>query len=210
MIGGELSSCFACTKPIQFRAAETRLLVCHSCGSVNFRKPEWKESNLIHCAAIPPDRSPYALGQYLQKEDKSTWEIIGRIRYQLQEGYWNQWVLCNQTGEVNHLLESAGYMAWCESKALGKHEVLSGLKLYAEINLPGGQKVQVDSLDKNLFIDLEGELDSVHLRSTQFFQANLSNNYGDFAMVFIYSSVNQEMFIGKYGDFNTFKPIAKP
>ena len=57
MIGGELSSCFACTKPIQFRAAETRLLVCHSCGSVNFRKPEWKESNLIHCAAIPPDRT---------------------------------------------------------------------------------------------------------------------------------------------------------
>lgn len=206
---GSSEKCYACEKPIVFKSLESKLLICPNCRSVNFRKEEWKENELIHFPEVPPDRSPYSLGQKITKQDKSQWEIIGRIRYQMENGYWNQWIVNSAEGKINHLFESAGFIAWCEAKSLSSDATFKGIKLYKEITLSGEIKLSVDSLDKNQFIDLEGEIDQVHLRATRFIQASLSNNQGDFMLLFIYSSSNQEMFLGKYGDFKTFKPLLK-
>lgn len=93
------ANCPSCGAPVQFRFAQAVQAACPYCQSVLVRMDADFE-RVGEVAALPPDPSPVQLFTEGVVDGRG-FQVIGRLTYEYEQGYWNEWHLLfhdNSTG----------------------------------------------------------------------------------------------------------------
>src|SRR5271167_46817 len=101
-----VSNCPSCGAPVQFRWSSAVQAVCPFCHSILVRD-DLELKNVGQVADLPPDPSPIQLlteGTYNGK----TFQVLGRIVYEYEQGGWNEW----------HIVFSDGTSGWLSDAQL--------------------------------------------------------------------------------------------
>jgi hypothetical protein len=98
------ANCPSCGAPIQFRWSSAVQTVCEYCKSVLVRHDVDLEK-VGQVATIPEDASPIQLGTEGIYRNKS-FQIIGRIVYEYEQGSWNEWHLIFNDGTSGWLADA--------------------------------------------------------------------------------------------------------
>lgn len=100
------ANCPSCGAPVQFRWSSAVQTVCPFCHSILVRV-DLDLKKVGQVADLPPDPSPISLwteGTYRGK----TFQVLGRIIYEWEDGGWNEW----------HLVFSDGSSGWLSDAQL--------------------------------------------------------------------------------------------
>jgi hypothetical protein len=100
------TNCPSCGAPVQFRWSSAVQTTCPFCHSILVRD-DLELKNVGQVADLPPDPSPIQLlteGTYKGK----TFQVIGRIVYEYEQGGWNEW----------HIIFSDGASGWLSDAQL--------------------------------------------------------------------------------------------
>lgn len=162
-----LYQCSTCKAPITFRAADSHLLVCKSCGAVNSRQGrEEVVSKPVPVIIVQNDLiRPGTAGKWCGKH----FEVLGRMRFWFTESVVNFWTI-QMEGSVHYLAESYGQYA-----ILTRHEpaIVVGLKKFTKAgfrtHLTGGLKATLECIDRTVRYEIEGEVWDAFETSTPMF-----------------------------------------
>lgn len=198
-------TCKRCNQTLQAYALNTRYIVCKSCHKINERNPS-NEVYIDFANPMPNDLSLLQIGTELNHEKKK-YVAIGRYRHHLKNSYLNHWLFLNGETDELHIFEQLGnYVVAKKSETKLNAQQLNNLRSGAKINLNTiTEPLYIESVDKNCMTHFLGEIEELNLTSSNFFYINLSNNFGDAAIVFIYNDKNHQIFTGKYGSFKDFQ-----
>jgi len=100
------ANCPSCGAPVQFRWSSAVQTVCTFCRSILIRS-DLDLKAVGNVADLPPDPSPICLlteGSYRGK----TFQVLGRILYEWENGGWNEW----------HIVFSDGTSGWLSDAQL--------------------------------------------------------------------------------------------
>lgn len=145
---------------------------------------------------MPDDWSPVKIGTKGFYKDRS-FEVIGRVRLQLQEGYKNYWCFWS-TGEKKYgwLAESLGEYMICDGSFFELDDPASiSFTAGEKLVLPGEARVSVDYIDKCEKVDVEGEVTSWPYYRQGFQTVQAQNNSAIAAYFFIRHDVKMLKFL---------------
>jgi len=100
------ANCPSCGAAVQFRWSSAVQTVCPFCKSILVRN-DLNLRNVGKVADLPPDPSPINLWTEGQYKGKS-FQVIGRIIYEYEDGGWNEW----------HIVFSDGSSGWLSDAQL--------------------------------------------------------------------------------------------
>lgn len=115
--------CPACGAPIQFKSRFSKTTVCSFCQSLLARK----EDSVVYSgkiAKLAEDMSVLQIGTK-GRFSAINFEIIGQIKINWSDGYWNEW----------YVLEESGAQAWI-SEAMGILNYVYEYKPPEDLNNP--------------------------------------------------------------------------
>lgn len=152
-----LYHCSICQAPVTFSSMHTHLLICKSCGTVNYRQGREELVNKPTAVVLVQNDliRPGATGVWRGKH----FEVLGRMRFWFAESVVNFWTVKMEGGAIHYLAESYGQYA-----ILAVHEpaIAAGLKKFTKAgiktNLIGGLKATLECIDRTVRFEIEGEV----------------------------------------------------
>src|SRR5262249_488995 len=150
------SNCPSCGAPVQFRWSSAVQTVCPFCRSILVRD-DLKLENVGVVADLPPDPSPICLmteGVYRGK----SFQVIGRILYEWDDGAWNEWHIGFSDGTSGWLSDAQLQYA-ISFRADPRTPLPPAEQVFPGKRLPFGQiEYQVSTITTALYKGVEGEL----------------------------------------------------
>lgn len=102
--------CPACGAAIQFKSRFSCMTVCPYCQSLLVRQ----ENNLLlkgKVAALMDDPSALQIGTRGKYQDQS-FEIIGLLKAEWEQGFWNEWYILEDNGTQAWMCEALGFLSY--------------------------------------------------------------------------------------------------
>ncbi|MGB9610175.1 MAG: DUF4178 domain-containing protein [Bryobacteraceae bacterium] len=193
------AECPSCGAPVQFAWSGAVQTACPYCDSILVRHDVNLEKVGI-TADLPPDASPIQLfteGVF----DNRRFTVIGRIRYEWEQGGWNEWHLLFQDQKSGWLSDAQAEYAISflaappaplpppDQLAPGKLLQISGAPFY------------VTHLTRVRYVGFEGELPFTTTDRSEFLTADLRTFDARFATI-DYSEQPPLLFAGRFVEFD--------
>lgn len=141
------TNCANCGAPMELKSAFTKSIVCPYCDSTNvFEDEEVNVSGKM--AKLSKARSIFSIGRTGTMKGRK-FEVLGRLRYGYEDGFWDEWFLQFEDGQCGWVTEEEGEMSMF-------HKDLLESPIENLDNVRVGQFLQVE--DKKVFIT---EIDDV-------------------------------------------------
>jgi hypothetical protein len=196
------STCPNCGAPIEFQFSSAVQTTCPYCQSILVRQDvDLKKVGQV--ADLPPEVSPIQLlteGIYGNK----SFRVVGRIIYQYEQGYWNEW----------HCVTHQGESLWL-SDAMAEYAVTSLVR--PPNPLPGPEQVrpgqkfswhnevyELTSVNHAHYLGVQGELPFEYWDKSELVFADLRTESSKFATI-DYSEQPPLLFLGEYVEFDTLR-----
>lgn len=192
-------NCPNCGAPVEFQFSGAVQTTCAYCRSILVRH-DVNLDKVGEVADLPPDPSPIQLrteGVY----GGQAFLVVGRIIYEYDQGYWNEW----------HCITHQGRSLWL-SDAMAQYAVTQLVSpappLPAENQIrPGtvltleGTAYEVTTLTRAFYRGVEGELPFEYWDKAKVLFADLRTRSGKFATI-DYSEQPPLLFAGEYVEFD--------
>ncbi len=102
-------NCPSCGAPVPFHSDLSVSAVCAYCRTLVVRRDVDVEA-IGKVAMLPPDMSPFRIGtQAWDGQTRVT--LIGKVRMQWSDGFWNEWFFAGDDGRKGWLAEAQGTYA---------------------------------------------------------------------------------------------------
>ncbi|MGJ5820564.1 DUF4178 domain-containing protein [Paludibaculum fermentans] len=201
-MSGPSSNCPNCGAPIKFAWSSAVQAACPYCQAIIVRRDVNLEAVGV-VADLPPDASAIQLmseGFF----DNKHFIVIGRIRYEWEQGNWNEWHLLFNDGTNGWLSDAqADYaVSFAVAPPIAFPTPLE-LKKGQVFQLQGGQ-FMVTHLTKVRYVGFEGELPFTTTDRSEFMTADLRTMDARFATI-DYSETPPLLFMGRYVDIEALK-----
>ena len=195
-------NCPNCGAPIEFQFSSAVQTTCPYCSSILVRHDvDLKKVGQV--ADLPPEISPIQLlteGIYKNK----SFRVVGRIIYQYDEGYWNEWHCATHQGESLWLSDAmAEYAVSWLANAGQALPSISAIKRGGKMNL-SGVEYQITSVNSASYLGVEGELPFEYWDKDRTVFADLKSYENQFGTI-DYSENPPLLFLGEYVDFDSLK-----
>jgi hypothetical protein len=184
---------------VTFRWSSAVQTTCPFCHSILVRTDVNLE-RVGEVSDLPPDASPIQIGTEGVYQNKA-FVVIGRIIYEYEQGYWNEW----------HLVYNDSSNGWLSDAQL-EYDLSAQTK--APPQLPPADQIQrgdalefngktyfVTSLTRARYKGVQGELPFQYFDKTVLLFADLRNSDGDFATI-DYSEDPPLLFVGRAVEFD--------
>ncbi|MBI5280926.1 MAG: DUF4178 domain-containing protein [Candidatus Solibacter usitatus] len=197
------ANCPACGAPVQFAWSSAVQTACPYCKAILVRHDVDLEK-VGEVADLPPDASPI---QILSEGvfDNKRFTVIGRIRYEWDQGAWNEWHLLF-TDQTSGWLSDAqadyavSFLAQAPAEPFPAAEELPRGRVF---QLQGAQ-FMVTHLTRVHYVGFEGELPFTTTDRSEFLSADLRTQDARFATI-DYSEEPPLLFLGRFVDFESLK-----
>ncbi len=195
-------NCPNCGAPLQFQFSSAVQTTCPYCQSILVRHDvDLKKVGQV--ADLPPEISPIQLlteGIY----EKKSFRVVGRIIYQYEQGYWNEWHCVTNTGESIWLSDAMAEYAVTKmvkpQSALPPQEQLRpGQKFGWQ-----GETYELTSVNRAHYLGVQGELPFEYWDKSDLIFADLRTTNSKFGTI-DYSEDPPLLFLGEYVDFDTLR-----
>jgi uncharacterized protein DUF4178 len=195
------ANCPNCGAPIEFQWSSSVQTVCTYCRSILVRS-DVDLTKVGTVADLPPDSSPIQLhteGVY----NKRAFVVAGRIIYEYDQGYWNEWHICLNDG-------ASGWLS--DAQCLYGVTFASGIKplpLSSEAQIGqrydwNNTRYQVTSITKARYRGVEGELPFQYWDKEDAIFVDLRNATNAFATL-DYSDDAPVLYLGESVSFDDLK-----
>lgn len=193
------AECPSCGAPVQFAWSSAVQTACPYCQSILVRRDVDLEKVGIR-ADLPPDSSPIQLfteGVYLNRR----FTVIGRIRYEWEQGSWNEWHLLFQDGSSGWLSDAqaeyaVSFLAQAPEPMPARKDIQRGMQVRIS-----GTPFQVTHLTWVRYVGFEGELPFTTADRSEFLTVDLRTSDARFATI-DYSEDPPLLFVGRFAEFD--------
>ena len=193
------ANCPSCGAPVQFAWSSAVQTACPYCHSILVRHDVDLEKVGI-VADLPPDASPIQLfteGIY----DNRRFTVIGRIRYEWEQGGWNEWhILFND--------QSSGWLSDAQAEYAVSFLAAPPKPLPHPEQIRPGQMLRISGVPFHIthltpvrYIGFEGELPFTTTDRSEFLTADLRTSDARFATL-DYSGTPPLLFAGRFVSFD--------
>lgn len=193
-------NCPNCGAPVEFQFSSAVQTTCPYCHSILVRQ-DVDLKKVGEVADLPPEISPIQLlteGIYKSK----SFRVVGRIIYQYELGYWNEW----------HCITHQGESLWL-SDAMAEYAVSALVTPTKPLPDPGnayrGARVEwnsasfeITSINRARYLGVEGELPFEYWDKSEMVFADLRNGSAQFGTI-DYSESPPLLFIGEFVSFDS-------
>jgi hypothetical protein len=201
-MSGPASSCPGCGAPVKFTWSSAVQAACPFCKAILVRHDVDLEK-VGEIADLPQDASPIQLMASGQVDNRS-FMVIGRIRYEWDQGSWNEW----------HLLlndQSSGWLSDAQLEYAVSYQAAPPLKLPPSDQIKRGHRFKfndaefaVTHLTRARYVGFEGELPFRTDERDEILFADLRTHDGRFATI-DYSEEPPLLYLGRSVTFNELK-----
>ena len=139
--------CPSCGAKLERNNPATKMIGCPYCGQASFVEAQRLEPHGAQNLLIDYG-SALAIGNRMPIGGHD-WSILGRVRLRYQDGFWDEWYLQNDEGQVVWLQEDDGSF----TLFVPKGELPEPLSLSS---VPVGKSVQLPGLGEPIFITSKG------------------------------------------------------
>jgi hypothetical protein len=196
------ANCPNCGAPVQFRWSGAVQTVCTFCRSILVRD-DLTLKNVGQVADLPPDPSPIQLlteGSYKGK----SFQVIGRIIYEYENGAWNEWHIVLSDG-------SSGWLSDAQLQYAVSFRVDPGCALPESKEVFRGKKLafqktdfEVATMTVAMYKGVEGELPFPYYGKSDMIFADLRTIGPSFGTL-DYSEEPSLLFLGEWVEFEDLK-----
>lgn len=195
-------NCPNCGAPIEFQFSNAVQTTCPYCSSILVRQDvDLKKVGQV--ADLPPEISPIQLlteGIYKNK----SFRAVGRIIYQYDQGYWNEWHCVTHQGESLWLSDAMAEYA-ISSLVNAPKDVPPITKIHRDNKLKlNGVEYQITSVNSANYLGVEGELPFEYWDKERTIFVDLKSYDTQFGTI-DYSENPALLFLGEYVDFDSLK-----
>lgn len=193
------AECPSCGAPVQFAWSGAVQTACPYCQSILVRHDVNLEKVGI-TADLPPDASPIQLfteGVF----DNRRFTVIGRIRYEWEQGAWNEWHLLFQD-------QTSGWLSDAQADYAVSFLAAAPAPLPPPDELSPGRLIQISGtpfyvthLTRVRYVGFEGELPFTTADRTEFLTADLRTFDARFATI-DHSEQPPLLFAGRFTGFD--------
>jgi hypothetical protein len=193
-----VANCPSCGAPVQFRWSSAVQTVCPFCRSILVRD-DLDLKKVGQVADLPPDPSPISLwteGTYRGK----TFQVLGRILYQWEDGGWNEWHLVFSDG-------SSGWLSDAQLQYAVSFLVEPGIELPTAAQIRRGKQLTLHQTDYAVatvthagYKGIEGELPFPFYGKSGMVFADLRTPGRAFGTI-DYSDAKPALFLGEWVEF---------
>jgi hypothetical protein len=196
------ANCPSCGAPVQFAWSSAVQTACPFCKAILVRH-DVDLTKVGEVADLPPDASPIQIfteGVF----DNRRFTVIGRIRYEWEQGNWNEWHLLFADQTSGWLSDAqADYAVSFHTAPPGEFPPADELPLGRVFQL-GGSQFRVTHLTPVRYVGFEGELPFVTSDRSEFMTADLRTQDARFATI-DYSEQPPMLFTGRFVTFEELK-----
>jgi hypothetical protein len=198
-----VSNCPSCGAPVQFRWSSAVQAVCPFCHSILVRD-DLELKNVGQVADLPPDPSPIQLlteGTYKGR----TFQVLGRIVYEYEQGGWNEWHIVFSDGTSGWL--SDAQLQYAVSFLTTPEDTLPDVdhaKRGKKVALHQGTDFEVATVTLANYKGFEGELPFPYYGKSDMIFADLRTAGRQFATI-DYSEDPPLLFLGEWVEFEELK-----
>jgi len=196
------ANCPGCGAPIQVAWSSAVQTACQYCHAILVRH-DVDLTKVGEVADLPPDASPLQIGSEGTFDNKR-FSVIGRIRYEWEQGNWNEW----------HLLfsdQTSGWLSDSQADYAVSFLTPSPGEFPSPDDLPRGRVFQIQNaqfmvthLTPVRYMGFEGELPFTTTDRSEFMTADLRTQDARFATI-DYSEAPPLLFTGRFVDFDSLK-----
>lgn len=152
-------SCPSCGAPLQIESAFTTLLICHYCGASLYVRDAGVDltGKTAKLAEYPSRLSVGAQGKLKNR----MFHVLGRVRYQYTDGFWDEWFLQFDNQQVGWIEEDEGDLTLIfKSKLTSPIPPFDQVRVGSFIPL-GGDRMFVSEKGEGKVLGAEGEVSMV-------------------------------------------------
>ncbi|MFN8062624.1 MAG: DUF4178 domain-containing protein [Vicinamibacterales bacterium] len=191
--------CPNCGAPVVFRWSSSVQTVCEHCRSILVRR-DVDLTKVGEVSDLPPDPSPIQLATTGRYRDRP-FTVVGRIVYEYDDGYWNEWHVAFDGGENGWLSDAMLDYAVSRPAPLPKGFETRRTLARSDTLLIDDRLYTVTTVTTARYRGVEGELpfESWHRREVVF--ADLRTHDRRFATV-DYGDVPPTLYVGEAMDFD--------
>lgn len=149
-------NCGSCGAPLEIKSAYTKSVICPYCDTTNVIEdrglnPEGKMAKLSEGFSI------FSIGRTGKLKGRN-FEVLGRLRYGYDEGYWDEWFLQFNDGQAGWVTEEEGECSiFTKDLITNPIENVNSLRVGQFVNVEG-KKVFVTEIADCTILGGEGEL----------------------------------------------------
>ncbi len=196
------ANCPGCGAPVQFAWSSAVQTACQYCHAILVRHDVDLEK-VGEVADLPPDSSPLQIGSEGTFDNKR-FTVIGRIRYEWEQGNWNEWHLLFSDQTSGWLSDAqADYAVSFLTPPPGAFPSPNDLPRGRVFQFQGAQ-FMVTHLTPVRYVGFEGELPFRTADRSEFMTADLRTQDARFATI-DYSETPPLLFTGRFVDFDSLK-----
>lgn len=197
-------SCPACGGQIIFRSKASVFASCPYCKSTVVRQDMDLEV-YGSVADIQLDQSPLQIGTRGRLDGKM-FELVGRMRLEWEDGFWNEWYALFDDGREGWLSEAQGFYAMSF-----QHLDISDLPVLKDLVVGNAYQLKVqhphyvlEGIKETICQGSEGELPVRAPRGRETKSIDLSAPGGLFACIEYPLDEEPRLFFGRYYDFSQY------
>jgi len=149
-------NCGSCGAPLEIKSAFTKSIICPYCDTTNIIEekgvnPQGKMAKISEAFSI------FNIGR-TGKIKNQKFEVLGRLRYGYDEGYWDEWFLQFDNGEAKWLTEEEGECSIFQKELITKPiENIDSLRVGQFVDVEG-KRVFITEITDCKILGGEGEL----------------------------------------------------
>lgn len=153
----KILSCPSCGGEVKIKSIFSKSAVCSYCGQTSYLEKDTLQAKGAK-SFLADYGSLFSVGMQCKLKGKPL-EIIGRIRYEYEDGFWDEWavILDNKENLVYWLEEDEGRLALFESTTVVPSNITYNDKVGSILTF-NNQKIFVRAKSKAKIIGSEGEL----------------------------------------------------
>ena len=102
-------NCASCGAPLEIKSAFTKTVVCPFCDTTNVITDKGIDPS-GKMAKLSQARSIFSIGRRGKLRGKD-FEVLGRLRYGYEDGFWDEWFLHFEDGKCGWITEEEGEMS---------------------------------------------------------------------------------------------------
>jgi hypothetical protein len=175
-----IGQCPNCGATVEFKLGASLVAVCGSCQAVVARKGLAFEA-IGKVADVIPTGSRISLG-VKGKLDQVSFEVVGRLQYEWNQGVWDEWYLGFADGRWGWLAEAQGRF-YVTFKAPPRPVPQNGVVAGESVFLEGLGRFVVSDVKQAKIVGVQGELPSVVKLGEMPLTADLESARGAFATI---------------------------
>ncbi len=188
-------SCPSCGAEIVFKSTITVYGICASCKSTVLRNDSGVE-RIGEVAEVPDDLSPLKIASTGLYKGHS-FEILGRLKVQWEEGLWNEWYCVFGSGRDAWLAEAQGFWGLCFRRDLKDLPHPTQMKVGGVYNIDKYGPFLVDDRKTNKVVAAEGELPFKAPLGLERFSVDLTGENRRFATAEVCEGATR-LYVGRY------------